>query len=409
MATEGHILIVDDEPLSREVLARRLESHGFRAERCCDGASCLSTIEQDPPDVLLLDIHMPGLSGLQVLTGVRRRWTKQQLPVILVTALSDSDDVIAGLAGGANDFVVKPFNLQVLIARMRVCLDAKRSLLEREKLEERLRTEKDLLEERIRERTADLARSNQLLTAEVAQRRESEESLLAHREKLRELAAQVALAEEQERRRIAGGLHDDIGQTLALADLKLGSVIDSTASETRATLEEVRQLLSRAIKTVRTLTFDLGARVLYQFGLETAIENLAERLEQDHGIPTAFQDDALPKPLEEDVKVALFQAVREVLHNVVKHAGARHVTVAIRRAEEEIEIAVRDDGVGFDASRLETEPLHLRGYGLFNIRERLGYIGGRLLVRSTPGDGTEILLTTPLTGYGPRRPSRAAV
>src|SRR5206468_4248170 len=101
--------------------------------------NCLEVIEKAPPDLLLLDIHMPGLSGLQVLTGVRRHWSKQRLPVILVTALSDSQDVIAGLEAGANDFVVKPFNLQVLIARMRVCLDAKRSLLERERLEERLR------------------------------------------------------------------------------------------------------------------------------------------------------------------------------------------------------------------------------------------------------------------------------
>ncbi|MHC4991359.1 MAG: response regulator transcription factor [Planctomycetota bacterium] len=124
----GRILIVEDDPLSRDLLERALRSKGFQTSATEDGAACLEWLEHDETDLILLDVSMPGMSGLDVLRTIRERQASDQLPVILVSALTDSDDVIAGLEAGANDYVVKPVNLPILLARMNVCLRLKQSV-----------------------------------------------------------------------------------------------------------------------------------------------------------------------------------------------------------------------------------------------------------------------------------------
>ena len=119
------ILIAEDDPASQEMLVRRLTSRGFRAAAVSDGGSCLRRIESELPDLLLLDVNMPDMSGLEVLAAVREHFTHDALPVILVTALGESEDVVAGLNAGANDYVIKPVNLPVLMARMSVWLKIK--------------------------------------------------------------------------------------------------------------------------------------------------------------------------------------------------------------------------------------------------------------------------------------------
>lgn len=126
---EAHIMMVEDEPLSRDMLARRLESKGFAVQPVADGPTCLYLLDVGPlPDLILLDVAMPMMSGLQVLGHIRQRWSTDALPVILVTAMVDSDDMVAGLEAGANDYVIKPINFPVLLARMRVALKIKDSI-----------------------------------------------------------------------------------------------------------------------------------------------------------------------------------------------------------------------------------------------------------------------------------------
>jgi CheY-like chemotaxis protein len=119
---DARVLVVDDEPLSRDVLVRLLESRGLAVDTAHDGAACLEALSHRIPDLILLDVSMPGMSGLDVLACIRRDHTPDQLPVILVTAMVDSEDVVAGLEAGANDYVVKPVNLPVLLARVGVAL-----------------------------------------------------------------------------------------------------------------------------------------------------------------------------------------------------------------------------------------------------------------------------------------------
>ena len=125
MRYKPRILIAEDDPMSQDMLLRRLTSRGFRVSAVSDGPACLRSIETQPPDLLLLDIQMPGMNGLDVLTEIRKHFPQDTLPIILVTALGETEDVIKGLDSGANDYVIKPVNLPVLLARMNVSLKSK--------------------------------------------------------------------------------------------------------------------------------------------------------------------------------------------------------------------------------------------------------------------------------------------
>jgi DNA-binding response OmpR family regulator len=125
MRYKPRILIAEDDPSSQDMLTRRLTARGFRVAAVSDGEACLRRIGTEVPDLLLMDIQMPGMTGLDVLARVREHFAQDALPVILVTALGESEDVVAGLEAGANDYVVKPVNLPVLLARMHVCLKMK--------------------------------------------------------------------------------------------------------------------------------------------------------------------------------------------------------------------------------------------------------------------------------------------
>jgi signal transduction histidine kinase len=142
------------------------------------------------------------------------------------------------------------------------------------------------------------------------------------------------------------------------------------------------------------LTFDLSSPILHELGLEAAIEWLAERILQKHGIPVEFKNDHHPKPLSTEVSILLYKAVGELLINIVKHAKARKSKVSVQREGRNIRITV-DDGVGScipEAGRLG----EIRGFGLFSIQERLRHFGGSLQIQSLPGHGTHMILVAPL-------------
>jgi DNA-binding response OmpR family regulator len=128
MSHTPHILVAEDEDLSRDMLVRRLTKSGFVVDSVTDGKSCLAALEKNAPDLALLDIQMPGMSGMEVVREIRKRFTHDTLPVILVTALGESDDIVRGLDAGANDYVVKPIIYPVLLARMGVAMRIQQSI-----------------------------------------------------------------------------------------------------------------------------------------------------------------------------------------------------------------------------------------------------------------------------------------
>lgn len=232
---------------------------------------------------------------------------------------------------------------------------------------------------------------------DVTEQRQAEEKLMTYQKQLRSLASQLSLAEERERRRIATELHDRVGQALAISKIRLGLIKEALHStEFGPALEEVRKFIESAIQDTRTLIFKISSPILYELGLESALEWLVEQVQKQHGITCSFDDDGQLKPLDDDIRVLLFQAVNELLINVVKHANATHARVLSRKTGHCIQISVVDDGAGFNPSDIDFRSGQKGGFGLFSIRERLNYVEGRIEINSSPGKGTEVTLIAPL-------------
>ncbi len=259
---------------------------------------------------------------------------------------------------------------------------------------------------------------------DVTEEKDAQEKLRRYQSQLRSLASELSLVEEHERRRLAAALHDHVGQTLALTKLKLGSLADRarpasgwlarlfekvlvrlglkshvwTAAEHDACFTELKSLIESTIRDTRSLIFELSPPILYELGFESALVWLAQRFSEQHNLDCRVVDDGRPKPLQDDFRIVLFQAVRELLFNVVKHARAGQAVIRVARADRHIHVSVEDDGVGFDPAEViaDAESSRLHGFGLFSTRERLDFLGGSMHIDSAPGCGTRVLIVAPL-------------
>ncbi len=237
-----------------------------------------------------------------------------------------------------------------------------------------------------------------LAITDITVRKEQERKIQEHQRELATLTEELLLTEERERRRLALLLHDSIGQSLAFSKREIGMLQKSAANELRQALEYVKEQIDDAIRQTRSLTFELSPTTLHTFGLEAAVEELAEQYAQRGGFQYRFEATEEDKPLSEQIKALLYRASRELLTNISKHAQASNVFIRIDRVDESIRIVVEDDGKGFDVGRLEQIVHQQQGFGLFSIRERLTHVGGTFAVVSTPGKGTKVTLVAPLQG-----------
>jgi PAS domain S-box-containing protein len=226
---------------------------------------------------------------------------------------------------------------------------------------------------------------------ELSFRRARDEVEALRCEQVESLASELLLAEERERRRLAQDLHDDLNQTIALARLKLGHVLDQLQGSARAQAQEIVALINQANESARSLTFQLSPPILHDLGFEPAVQWLVEDVGKRYGLQILLEGPADPSPLSERIRVLLFRAVRELLINVAKHAGAMHTKVGLQRTDGCIRIVVEDDGQAFDARIVGS-----RGLGLSGIRERLSHMGGEMIIETAAGQGTRVTLVAPL-------------
>ncbi len=242
----------------------------------------------------------------------------------------------------------------------------------------------------------DLARREAAFESARLAAQELEQRVQERTEQLRSLAADLEAAEDNERRQIARDLHDDLGQTLAAAQIRLAALCNDDSGDVRAKATEVGALIDRANNAVRSLAAQLAPAVLHELGLLAALEWLAEEIQRSFGLRVTIIDDGEVKPLSQEARSILYRAVRELLINVAKHAQTDCALVECDRVQERIVIRVSDTGVGYDlnASR------KARGLGLISVRERLSNIGGTAQVQSAPGEGTSVTLTAALSESG---------
>jgi len=208
----------------------------------------------------------------------------------------------------------------------------------------------------------------------------------------RDALERVLSAQEDERRRLARELHDETGQALTSILLGLRGLEDAEDPEAmRGSLGEVRELVRSTLQDVRQLAVELRPTALDDFGLVPAVERLTDTFAEQTGIAVEFVPNVRQGRLPPDIETALYRVVQESLTNVVKHARAGHVSVVLTEKNGSVSVVVEDDGVGFEPERARDG-----GLGLVGMRERIGLLGGRVVIESRPGAGTTFVAEVPV-------------
>jgi two-component system sensor histidine kinase UhpB len=230
---------------------------------------------------------------------------------------------------------------------------------------------------------------------DITDRKLADEKLMTYQQQLQTLSSRLLLIEERERRNFSQLLHDHIGQSLTYAKLRLG-VLRSQISdkEVLEPIEDVLNLVEQMSQETRSLTYELSPPLLYEIGLDAALEWLCEHFEDRYELRCKFEGTEQPERLEIDARIVLFQAARELLFNVVKHAKAGEAQVSIARSDGRVRLSVKDNGIGMKAP-LPAES-GSAGFGLFSVRERLQQIGGIIQVESQETGGTCVSLILPI-------------
>jgi PAS domain S-box-containing protein len=238
--------------------------------------------------------------------------------------------------------------------------------------------------------------------ADISERKKTEDILGKYTKQLRLLSSKISRAEDQERRRIAENIHDNVIQPMVFLDIIVQSLPQMSGdAERKRTYKEIRKTLCELIDHSRSLIFDLSNPVLYELGLEQAIgEYLHLEVEKKHQIKTNFQCDLQDLKLDHAVLTLIYKSIKELLVNVIKHAHADTVNVSIVRNHTMIDVYVEDNGCGFKTNKKSLTS----GFGLFNIWEKVLHCGGWFDIDSKTGLGSRITFSVPLKqGYKEKR------
>ncbi|MEI6530821.1 MAG: PAS domain S-box protein [bacterium] len=237
---------------------------------------------------------------------------------------------------------------------------------------------------------------------DITEQKRGQEEIQRYQEALRSLTSELALAEQKQRSQIALALHDQIGAELALARMKLRSIQKKVdGQEIAVELEGVTEILEEALLHTRSLTFDLSPPILDQLGLEAALAWLAGQMQQRFGLVVNCQIPGKRLLLDAKARVILFQAVKELLVNVMKHAQVGEATIRLMQSASWVKVIVQDKGAGFAQETRKLMQVD-GGFGLFSMHERLQYLGGKMEVESQPGRGTKVVLQVPIDKPRPR-------
>lgn len=233
------------------------------------------------------------------------------------------------------------------------------------------------------------------LLEDLSPQKEAQGRIRDYQDKLRDVALELSLAEERERRRLTTELQDQVGQVLALAQIKLGSLQKLVSTGLVGPLEDIRLLIDQTIRYVRSLSLEMSPPILYDLGFEAAVRWLAELLQEQFGIRPKVAADRSVKPLTDEIRILLFQLVREILTKAAKGAKPNNIAVLISRIGTDMVVTIESDGFEMDLG-IDSSPAIADGMGFFGIKERLQYLGGSMNIESEPGRGPWVTLVAPL-------------
>jgi PAS domain S-box-containing protein len=233
----------------------------------------------------------------------------------------------------------------------------------------------------------------QMVITDITERARESRELERSRRDLRRLSASMVQAREDERRRIARELHDELGQRLTALKMELSSLGSETSGSTRAgRIDAMIEMVDDTVATVRRIATELRPLMLDDLGLNAAIEWLADSWSRRMGVAVKLHLRAADPALDDAVNIALYRMVQEALTNITRHAHATQVCIEVQQTGSELQLSVMDNGIGFDEASIYREG----SYGLVGMRERALMLGGSLEISSSPQGGGRVTVHLPL-------------
>ena len=375
---DERVIIIAPVGQDAEAMAGLLDAQGFETQICNGSDEYPRQITDRAGALLLTEEALESPQGSLLLDTLKTQPPWSELPLIILTSGGESRRAglldLAAAAAGSVTLLERPISTLTLTRSVQVALSSRRRQYQVRDLVDQLANLNQTLERRVAKRTAEA---------------------VEQAKKLRLLSAELSLAEEAERRRIAEMLHEDLQQLLVAARMQLAALCRTQdAAKREAIAGEIADILERSFKLTKSLTVELAPPVLYEHGLAAGLEWLAAETAKNYNVEVTVEADSLANPKAADVRIFLFRAVRELLLNSVKHAGgsAVHITMQHLRPDK-VRIIVADDGPGFNPNSLDDTRTGSQKFGLVNIRQRVSSFGGKFHINSGPQGGTRIMLS----------------
>jgi two-component system sensor histidine kinase/response regulator len=364
--TRPTVLAVDDSPVDLELIVGHLSSRHLRMETALDGEEALRKAESVHPDLILLDVMMPGMSGFETCRELKHRGHLRDVPVIFVTDLSDPQNKVRGFEVGGVDYVTKPIEANELCARVDTQL--------------RLQSYRQGLEGLVASRTAELQQKNRELDIEVAERRRLQSAYLT--------------AADNERRYLAQELHDGLGQDLVGAALMLDGAMGDLKAQRPITVARLARMglaIRNAVKVARDIAHGLAPLSSTAGGLLEALHALRDRMGGSPGLNIELDVD--PRAVDvvsQPARDQLYRIAQEAASNAMKHARANRIKIGLNVIDGAVRLEIADDGCGMSCGRSV-----LPGLGLHTMRDRAASIGGTLQLVPGKERGTVVICEVP--------------